>query len=542
MLTKITAKTIDELELFFKKSLSPKEMSSSLLNVSFEGEKKFISYILNAIVNKTKIAIIGDYDVDGVTASAILFKVLSFFGINSLVILPNRFVDGYGLNKRLIDIAKAKGSEIIITVDNGIREKESIEYAKAQGMKVIITDHHTPSADCLPNADLIINPHLTKSNLQTKEICGATTVTFLCLALLKFISSLPSLKSKEKSIYNLREEIIELAAIATICDVMPLEYENRKLVKYLLNLMHRNEDQNEGISLLMKEMGLGNAEFNVESVSFGLGPALNSAGRLDTATSSLKVLMKPTSDNIEKLIALNNERKKLTSELVKLSFEQISLGDETNVIYLENANEGIIGIIAGKVAESTLKPTYIFTNTHEGFVKGSARGPEWCNLFTLTDTVLRSKDYAVKYGGHAGALGLSLKSKDVLDDFKSSQADIVKTMDKTVKDKTYFEYPEAFTLSEIKNVLDKFEPFGEGFEEPVFVIRRKPRMSKKIGENHVSFKIFLDKKTMIDCYYFFAPHEIDESKTQNIYFKIKKSISDKTGKKKYEAYVTKLED
>lgn len=508
------------------------------LKVALDYLDDFIEMVKKHLVNGSKIAIIGDYDVDGVCATAIMKKSLNLLTSpeNSLVFIPNRFKDGYGLNKNLVDEAYKQGCKLIITVDNGIKANEAINYAQEKGFDVIVTDHHTPDLKNLPNADIIINPHIGNEVLKTKEICGATVAFLLCRHLLQRCDRIGNF---------ILMDIAELAAIATICDVMPLVKENRLLVKYLLNMMHRNEDVNRGISHLMKNLSIGRFAFDTESVSFGLGPCLNAPGRLDTAYVAYNLLMETDKSEIERLVELvdefNNDRKKLTIDLKKEAFKQLD-DSSVNAIYLPNVSEGIIGIIAGKICEDTEKPTFVFTNTHTGSLKGSGRAPKWCNLIEVASEVLETiPEDTLGYGGHSGAMGLSLKDESSLLKFKAKLDKKLRLVNKVTEDEKAIRFPQNLTLKEIKDEIDKYGPYGEGFEEPVFVCQTVINSIYPMGEAHTRFNGFLNGGLETFYFFFNVLDDSFEGKQANVYFRIHKDVAETVGTMTYQCYVQKVE-
>lgn len=532
MLTKIDVNSKEELINFFQnhflKIAKKDDLKFKKLNdIFFEN----VDNLFEELKQIKKITIIGDYDVDGVCASLIMYRLLKLFKKDVDILIPNRHVDGYGLNERLVRLAKEKNSEAIITVDNGIRANDAIKLAKSLGLKVYVTDHHLPDINDLPNADVIIDPHLQKSNLDNHNICGAMLAFLIAKSFIKKVNF-----TNEKFI----NELAELAGIATITDVMPLLNENRTIVRYLLNLARRNETS-IGVSVLMKYLDILPEDFNVESVSFGLGPVLNSAGRLESAYSALNVLVNPSKTNVQKILNLNNQRKELTNELTEKAKTLINQDDSLNVIYLEDVNDGIIGIIAGKIEEFTNKPTFVFTNIKgKNEIKGSVRSPKYCDIYNICQKVFKDKDYVIKFGGHSQALGLSLKDKTVLDDLKTSLDKVIKTLKVTTEDIDVFTYPIDFSLEDVKEVIDKWEPFGEGFPEPVFLVRRKIKNVSIFQKIHTSFSFYLTKDNLIKANYFFNKIEDnDDDSLYDIYFTINKETGYQ-GQKKYSVFIKNM--
>lgn len=509
-----------------------KELSPASLKVSLDNTNVFKEILESHL--KDTITLIGDYDVDGITSLAILSLFLEqIYPKNKIIAeIPNRFIDGYGLNKRLVEEAIARGSKLIITVDNGIKANDAISLARQNGIDVLVTDHHVADLDDLPNANCIINPHMGNDNLVTKEICGAMTI---------FLVARQILTEKGLMTSRLLDEMAELAAIGTICDVMPLVGENRQIVKYLINLMNRNEDKNLGISKLMSVLGQGRLAFNVESVSYGLGPCLNAPGRLDTAFTSYKLLMSHNPADLEMLAGecdrLNGERKSLTASILKMANAQLSDDMSVNILYFDNISEGIIGIIAGKVCENTHKPTFVFTNS-KSIVKGSGRAPEWCNLIESASSVLKTmSDMVVGYGGHAGAMGLSLKDKSSLEVFKARYNALVKILPKTEKTTKVIVYPKGYSLKDVKTSLDKFGPFGQDFEEPIFVCETPIFNINKMGEAHTRFTGYLNDSPVNFYAFFMSLSPENERKKARVYFRIHKEIADSIGTATYSLYV-----
>ena len=494
-----------------------------------------------------KIAIVGDYDVDGVMSTAIMAKGLKVLtGNMPLCLIPNRFKDGYGLNPRLVEEAVKEGCKLIITVDNGIRANDAVKFAKDKGVEVIVTDHHLPDENDLPKADLIINPHLSENKgiLKCDDICGAMVAFYLIRNLLT------SEKKLEKPFL---QEIATFAGIATITDVMPLWNENRQIIKILTNLMHLKITPNLGLKTLIKKAGIKQLEFNVESVSFGIGPMLNAPGRLESAETSLKLMLtestKEAEELCDKIIALNQQRKDLTAQLKTVAESQVSDNDKVNVIFLKDASEGMIGIIAGKICEDTNKLTFVFTNNKEkGILKGSGRAPQGPNLYELTETAIKSmKKKPLAYGGHESAMGISLADFDSMQDLKVKLSAL--NIPEVESNEILVRMPEKMSLKEIKDVLEKFEPFGSGLEEPTFVIKRKIFSIGLLGKLHSRFKMKINDE-VINMSHFFSTSGCDvnnvnkpsiyEGQLCEVTFKIHKVVSDKDAKTSYEGYVKSI--
>lgn len=521
-------RTNNTLLQFFKDYLQYKdEIDNASLDVSLDYTKEFIE-LVNQNKNK-KIAVIGDYDVDGVTATAIMIKGLRKYGVADVYhFIPNRFTDGYGLNERLVDECDKLGVSLIITVDNGVRAFDAISKAKTLGMKVIVTDHHLP-ADTLPEADININPHIENKYLKTENICGAMVAYLLIKDLLNDDSLV-----EEKS----------LAAIGTICDVMPLAYENRKIVKELISTVISNKTTyNKGVDLLLNNLKINPVNFNVESISFTVGPLLNASGRLKSADLALNALVEEDTTKlagiITDLISLNNERKLITQDLKIKAKEQIKENDLSNIIYIDEANEGLIGVCASSLCEETNIPTFIFTSSEDGYVKGSGRSPYWCNLIEVMTPIIEELN-PIAYGGHAGAMGLTLKSKSDLTILKEKLDGVIKTLEHEEKLDTYLRYPDEYSLEEVKEMLDSLAPFGEGLVEPTFVIRQMLNGVSPLGKGHTKLNININGKIAQGLYFF---HTLDSSYNNTIhdvFFNIKKEYSSYSRRTEYKLFIKNI--
>lgn len=513
-----------------------KELENTSLKVVLEHSEKFKEIITNAKEQKLKIAVIGDYDVDGITSTAIMTKLFDYLGIKCIPYIPNRFKDGYGLNTRIVKDAIKNECDVLVTVDNGIKAFEAIKIAKDAGKTVIVTDHHIAS-DELPCADLIINPHLgEQKNLKCNDICGALVAFFLA----RYV-----IGETEK---NLVKEMLELAAIGTIADVMPLIYENRYAVKILINMMNLNNDPNFGISKLIKKRSIGRYSFSTESVSFDIGPCLNATGRIDSAMWGYKLLTSKKEAEVdflvEKIDQLNNQRKQLTEEYTKQARQQIESHKKVNCLYLEKCPEGIIGIIAGKISELTDRPTFIFSDA-EDKLKGSGRCPEWFNLFVKSDMVLKKmeSDKVIGYGGHERAMGISLKNLAALKEFEIRLNKEVEKMVKPIVWESALRLPTNLGgLQGVKTIVDQFAPFGESFREPLFCIRTQIKTYNPMGNQHYRFIGIVEDKEV--CFYHFFEQGNDNmvGKTFDVIFQIHYTISEKTLIKTYEPYVKSIKE
>lgn len=474
---------------------------------SLYGVEDAYNEIMSEIKNGNKIRVVGDYDIDGVCSSYILVKSLKRFGANADVRIPDRIKDGYGINDNIINEAANDKISMIITCDNGIAAHSQMELARKLGIKVIITDHHEvyqeEGKDYLPVADVVINPKRSECKYPFKSICGALVAYKLMEYMFERLYGKKMYEDGELS------DLLEVAAIATIGDVMPLVDENRVLVKHgLKSLMNTN---NLGLRALIKATGMEGKKISAYSIGFVIGPCLNAGGRLENALVALNMFMSESSDEANEyamhLKELNDERKDLTAMNVKVAVELAEreyADDDILVIYLENCHESIAGIIAGRVREALGKPTIILTDAfgEDGMIKGSGRSIESYNMF---EALYEVKDIFEKFGGHHMAAGMSLK-KDRLDEFRKRLNDNSELTKEDFIQKIWIDVPLPFSYisHDFVRELEKLEPYGNKNEKPKFARKGIKILSKSIlGKNKNVVKMVLeDDGTRLDGIYF----------------------------------------
>ena len=488
--------------LYLKSDLSLMHDAGSLYGV-----EDAYNEIISEIKNGNKIRVVGDYDIDGVCSSYILVKSLRRFGANADVRIPDRIKDGYGINDNIINEAANDKISMIITCDNGIAAHSQMELAKKLGIKVIITDHHEvyqeEGKDYLPVADVVINPKRSECKYPFKSICGALVAYKLMEYMFERLYGKKMYEDGELS------DLLEVAAIATIGDVMPLVDENRVLVKHgLKSLMNT---KNLGLRALIKATGMEGKKISAYSIGFVIGPCLNAGGRLENALVALNMFMSESSDEANEyamhLKELNDERKDLTAMNVKVAVELAEreyVDDDILVIYLENCHESIAGIIAGRVREALGKPTIILTDAfgEDGMIKGSGRSIESYNMF---EALYEVKDIFEKFGGHHMAAGMSLK-KDRLDEFRKRLNENSKLTKEDFIQKIWIDVPLPFSYisHDFVRELEKLEPYGNKNEKPKFARKGIKILSKNIlGKNKNVVKMVLeDDGTRLDGIYF----------------------------------------
>lgn len=451
------------------------------------------SIIKNKIEKKLKIRIVGDFDVDGIMSVYILYTTLKAIGAEVDYVIPDRVLDGYGINNHIVLNAKAKGVDTIITCDNGIAAFEPIRTAKNMDMTVIITDHHdigyTRVNDkleySLPMADAIINPKKKTCKYPFKNLCGAAVAFKLAQNLLL----------EYKSDFN-SNDLLEFVAFATICDVVDLVGENRTIV--VEGLKRIQNTKNIGLNSLIEATGLYNKEIGVYHIGFILGPCFNASGRLDSAILGLSLLLEEDSIKAikiaEALRDLNEERKKLTLdgvEKIDRLIESQYLKDKVIVVYYPNLHESIAGIIAGRLKEKYNKPTIVLTKVSEG-AKGSARSIAGYNMY---EELTKCSDLLTKFGGHPMAAGMSLPEENIKE-LRNQLNKMCSLTDDDLSPKIYIDmsYPiESINESFIAEI-EKLEPYGKGNPKPIFGDKNVNIIRASIlGKNKNVLKLIFDK-------------------------------------------------
>lgn len=435
--------------------------------------KKGIEIIKDAIINNKKIIIYGDYDCDGVNSTTILYKALKVIGANYGYYIPNREEEGYGMHSGRIQKLYEEGYEVILTCDNGISAFEQVELAKELGMEVVITDHHDiplkeddngvlkPS---IPKADAIINPKQGDCNYPFKMLCGAGIA-------LKFSKCLFDEFNIE---YEKFLDLIQFAAIATVCDVVDLVDENRIIVKKGLEIL--NESQNYGIQELKNATLLNNKKIEEYHLGFVIGPCINATGRLETADLSVELLITEDRERAKVLATQLSELNTIRQDLTKESTERIinriesekDKSEKVIVVYDENVHESIAGIVAGRVKEKYNMPCIVLTKGKE-MPKGSARSIEGYNI---TEELSKCSELIEKFGGHPMAAGLSIKEENIVAlREKLNKNCILKDEDLIPVVKIDLPLSLNYLNEELIEIIESMRPFGKGNSSPLFAVK-----------------------------------------------------------------------
>ena len=445
--------------------------------------EKAIDRIEEAITKNEKILIYGDYDADGITSTTLLTKFFKDIGINVENYIPNRLTEGYGLNNKAIDKIKEKGTKLIITVDCGITSIKEIEYAKKFGIDVIITDHHEPSEE-IPKAIAIIDAKRKNNKYPFNQLAG-------CGIAFKLTQALSIKRNLNENIYL---KNLDIVAIGTISDLVPIVDENRVIVK--LGLMLLKQTKNIGLKLLLKKSQI--KEIDSTSISFGITPRINAAGRLGNQYDSLELFITENyekAENLaEKLNSYNLERQKIGNKIYEEALLQLK-DKENNCIILgkENWHHGIIGIVSSKITEKFYKPSILVCFEGEKAI-GSGRSIEG---FDLYKAISSSKQYLSAFGGHTMACGLSLLKKD-FEKFKSSvekytneKLDLSKQEQKIIID--YIIKDDDLEIDKIKE-LSILKPYGEQNPEPIIMYQNLEIIGIRTLSENKHIKLLLKNK------------------------------------------------
>lgn len=434
---------------------------------------KAFRHIAETAARREKIMIYGDYDADGVMSTVIWYKTLRRYGAEADYYIPHRAEEGYGLNRDAVYRMREAGIDLIITVDNGISALAEIAEANALGMRVIVVDHHEPGfveadgqrADVVPDALAVIDPKQAACPYPFKHLCAAGLSFRLADAFCRY-AGIP---------FSDHDELLALAAIATICDIVDLQDENRVLVKHGLAVLNTNKLINPGLGSLILRRGYLDKPVDTFVAGFILGPCINATGRLQSAALSVQLMLAPREEERErtqladKLTELNEERKNLTAESVTRALSALpdkAALDKVLVLVDTDTHESIAGIVAGRVKDTANRPTLLLTRG-DSAMKGSGRSIEGYNLF---EALYRHRDLFLRFGGHAMAAGLTMTEENIAelrtrlnDECTLTEDDFHATLsvDRQLK-------AEDVTL-ELAKELAWLAPFGKGNREPLFV-------------------------------------------------------------------------
>lgn len=478
--------------------------------------KELAERLLVVMKANKKICIYSDYDADGITGAVVLKKFLSEFTKNIIVFIPSRFEGGYGLHVDSIEEIKKENVDVILTCDLGVTNILEVERAKELGMEVLITDHHKPG-DEIPNC-IVANPHLKDSKYPFKNISGCFVSFKLCQAIHKMVP--------EKNLELILSDLIDLVAISTVTDVMPVLDENRTILKRGLKKIRQGTRKQ--ISKILTVSGSDKEKIDTYKIGFIIGPHLNAAGRLQDATIAFNIFFENDESNMDTQIGalhqINNQRRDLQAKCLEEGIELVKK-DKTqqNIIMIlpESIHEGVAGIVAGKLKDIFYRPSIVLSKD-EDILKASCRSIDGVNIIEL---LRNHEELFEKLGGHSMAAGFSIKESNFEELKRKLNEDILKLKetnpDVFIKQNKFdLEIPLSEITFSFVNTLNQFEPFGTGNERPVFKISNiVPRNIRVLGKNQNVIKFSMSR---IELIHFLNTNEnpydvIKEGATYNMY-------------------------
>ena len=482
------------------------------------------------ITQKKRILIVADFDADGATSCALAIRGLTAMGAEDVIyVVPNRFEHGYGLSPKIVDVALDHDPDLIVTVDNGISSISGVEHAKKNGIKVLITDHHLPG-DKLPSADVIINPQLKDNKFPSKNLAGVGVVFYILLALRAKLKAENWFDEKNIKYPNLAN-LLDLVALGTISDLVPLDKNNRTMVAHGLKLMRKNKSK-VGILAILNQSGRQLSTLTSGDLSFAIAPRLNAAGRLTDMSLGIECLLTDDKENAtemaKKLNQLNIERRQIQDNMEEQAFTEFEkyLQDTSKkiphgiCIYNQNWHQGVVGILAAKIKEKFNRPVIVFAQECQGILKGSARSITELHIKDVFDEIARLyPELILTFGGHAMAAGLTIEESQ-FDRFSDA---FNKVVDRYISSDSLED--QCLTDGELSGddfslplalAIQNAGPWGQSFPEPIFVGQFKILDKRIVGESHLKLKLQSRNNNTLDAIAFNMTDDDWPSKLEQI--------------------------
>ncbi len=477
---------------------------------TLSGLDKAVSLLKAALENQRRILVVADFDTDGATACALAIRGLTMMGLEDICyIVPNRFEYGYGLSPEIVDVALDYAPDLLMTVDNGISSIAGVAHAKSNGLKVLITDHHLPGKT-LPEADAIINPQLSGDQFPGKSLAGVGVVFYLLLALRADLKESQWFDNKNIDYPNLAH-LLDLVALGTVADLVPLDKNNRIMVAHGLKLI-RQEKTVPGILALLRQGGRSLSNLSSADLGFAVAPRLNAAGRITDMSLGIECLisddMQAVKKMAEELDTLNRERRQIQDEmeaqalfvLESIAIENLSELSHGICLYRPDWHQGVIGILAAKIKERFNQPAIAFAGDMAGVIKGSARSITGLHIRDLLEEIARlHPELILSFGGHAMAAGLTIKEASFRQ-FADCFSAILKTWmpaddmrNNCITDGELSTPDISLALAEAIQVAG---PWGQAFPEPLFEGRFRILDKWVVGRNHLRFRLRADDKVI----------------------------------------------
>jgi single-stranded-DNA-specific exonuclease len=473
------------------------ELDHSLKNLinpeSLTNNKQMGILLADAIVQQKSILVVGDYDADGATATAVAIRGLRAMGANVDFLVPNRFEYGYGLTPEIVALAQHSQPDIILTVDNGIASIEGVAYANRLGMQVLITDHHLP-AEQTPEATCIVNPNQRSCAFPSKHLAGVGVMFYVLLALRAELRA----RDLDGAQFNLAE-LLDLVALGTVADLVKLDTNNRIFVEQGLRRIRAGASC-VGIQAILKLAGKDASKTSAQDLGFYVGPRLNAAGRLDDMTLGIKCLITDNKQEAltiaQQLHELNTERRQIEGSM---QIDAIDSLDEHEVannyaisLYQADWHQGVVGILASRIKEQYHRPVIAFAQADDGLLKGSGRSINGLHLRDALDLVTKQHpNLIVKFGGHAMAAGLSIREQD-FEVFKRAFEQVVRSLITEDALQASIETDGALPIEEMTmqtaQMLDN-QVWGQGFPPPLFSDDFKVLQQRIVGDKHLKLSL-----------------------------------------------------
>ena len=467
------------------------------------GIDQAVELLFQAINEQKRIIVVGDFDADGATSSALSVLALRMLGSNNVdYLVPNRFEDGYGLSPEVVEQALELGAEMIMTVDNGVSSIEGVRYAKENGITVLVTDHHLPGQE-LPNVDAMVNPNLDSCAFPSKALAGVGVAFYLMMALCVYMRKQNWFAQQGMQEPKLME-LIDLVALGTVADVVPLDENNRILVHQGLQRIRAGKAR-PGIQALIEVAKRDARRLVASDFGFALGPRINAAGRLDDMSFGVELLM---CNNIHaarrmasELDGLNQTRKEIEEGMKQeaMAFcERLQFGENSELpyglaLFQRDWHQGVIGILASRIKEKFHRPVIAFADGGEGTIKGSCRSIPGLHMRDALDFIdTQNPGLIIKFGGHAMAAGLTIKEQDferfsrLFDEVVKKELDEAALKGVVMSDGEL--KPEEFSMN-VAEQLRSGGPFGQAFPEPIFDGEFKVLHQKLVGEKHLKLML-----------------------------------------------------
>lgn len=493
------------------------EMPDLLKPEALTGATEMAKQLAEAIAQKKRILIIGDYDADGATATSVAMRGLRMMGAEVDFLVPNRFEYGYGLTPEIVALAAQQRPDVILTVDNGIASLDGVAAAKALGLQVLITDHHLP-AEQTPIADCIVNPNQRGCAFPSKHLAGVGVMFYVLIALRAELKQRGTLTAQAVHLGSL----LDLVALGTVADLVKLDTNNRILVRQGLKRIRQGQAC-PGILAILKLAGRDPTQVNAQDLGFYVGPRLNAAGRLDDMTIGIRCLLAETPQEAmqyaQQLQVLNAERKQIEAEMqwdamadLTQDFRQTQY---TISVFQPDWHQGVIGILASRIKERFHRPVIAFADAGDGLIKGSGRSIAGLHLRDALDVVTKQQpDLIIKFGGHAMAAGLSIRAEDFVRFQQTFEQVAQRLMDAEMLHEV-LETDGALAVQEMTlqtaEALSQ-QVWGQGFPQPVFYDHFQVLQQKVLGEKHLKLRL-QKQQQQFDAIYFqhaeFLPEAVD---------------------------------